>query len=389
MPSAPRRAEVRQRLLAAAGRAFGSGVRPSRAPRRILVLRPDHIGDVLLSAPALGALQATFPDAELTYLVGPWSAEVARRGPPVRVQTLSYPGFTRRPKANLAAPYAVLGQAAVALRRQAYDLGVVLRPDHWWGALLALTAGIPTRLGFDLPETRPLLSHPLPFDPRQHAAEQGLALAAYAADLYGRPVQAVSGAPSFCIHQAEHAAAARLLAQDGITGAPGALVGIQPSSGAALKSWPRAWWAALADRCRAAGLEVLLLGGPEDASLLASIRALQADPSPALSGQSLAVSAAVYARCRVLVGLDGGGPHLAEAVGTPTVRLYGPASAAKYGPWPPHADQRVLMTRALACVPCGHLQDPPCGASRLPACLLSLSVEDVFAAVTDLLFSTR
>jgi hypothetical protein len=67
------------------------------------------------------------------------------------------------------------------------------------------------------------------------------------------------------------------------------------------------------------------------------------------------------------------------------VRLYGPASPAQYGPWPPRADQRVLMTRALACVPCGHLEDPPCGAGRMPACLLSLSVDEVVAAAMDLL----
>jgi ADP-heptose:LPS heptosyltransferase len=275
------------------------------------------------------------------------------------------------------------------LRRHTYDLAVVLRPDHWWGALLALAAGIPTRVGFDLPETRPLLSHALPLDPRQHAAEQALALAADVADLFGRPVPRVPEAPAFCVRQEEHAAAARLLARHGLTGAPGRLVGIQPSSGAALKSWPRAWWAALSDRLRAAGLEVALLGGPEDASLLASIRTLQVAPAPALSGQPLGVSAAVYARCAVLVGLDGGGPHLAAAVGVPTVRLYGPASPAKYGPWPPRQDQRVLLARGLACVPCGHLEGPPCGARHLPACLLAHGVDEVFTAVTDLLFSAR
>jgi heptosyltransferase-2/heptosyltransferase-3 len=351
-------------------------------------VRPDHIGDVLLSTPALGALRATFPEAELTYLVGPWSAEVARRGPPVHVQTLSFPGFTRRPKANLLAPYAILGRAAVGLRRKRFDLAVVLRPDHWWGALLALAAGIPTRVGFDVPETQPLLSHSLRLDPQRHAAEQALALAAYVAELSGRDLTTLAAEPTFRLCEAEHRAAASLLAERGLD-VTRALVGIQPSSGAALKSWPVAAWAELADRLREAGLEVLLIGGPDDTSLLASIRTHQAAPAVALSGQSLGVSAALYARCAVLVGLDGGGPHLAAAVGTPTVRLYGPASPAQYGPWPPRGDQRVLMTRALACAPCGHLENPPCGAPRLPACLLALEVDEVFAAITDLLFSTR
>jgi hypothetical protein len=49
----------------------------------------------------------------------------------------------------------------------------------------------------------------------------------------------------------------------------------------------------------------------------------------------------------------------------------------------------VLLARGLACVPCGHLEGPPCGARHLPACLLAHGVDEVFTAVTDLLFSAR
>jgi ADP-heptose:LPS heptosyltransferase len=107
---------------------------------------------------------------------------------------------------------------------------------------------------------------------------------------------------------------------------------------------------------------------------------------PALqSGQTLAVSAAIYERCRVLVAPDSGAAHLAAAVGTPSVRLYGPASASVYGPWPARSDQRVLVTDALACVPCGNLESPPCGALSSPACMLALGPAEVTRIVTDLL----
>jgi ADP-heptose:LPS heptosyltransferase len=188
--------------------------------------------------------------------------------------------------------------------------------------------------------------------------------------------------------ETEQAAAARLLAERTL-GTDRPLVAIQPSSGAALKTWPLAWWAALADRLRTAAFDVVLLGAPEDRTLLAHIQALQAQPVPALAGHSLGVSAALYARCALVVGVDGGGPHLAAAMGTPTVRLYGPASPLQYGPWPPRDDQRVLMTRALTCVPCGDLENPPCGATHLPACMLALGVDEVVAAATDLVAMTR
>ncbi|MCA1644278.1 MAG: hypothetical protein LC797_02025 [Chloroflexi bacterium] len=85
--------------------------------------------------------------------------------------------------------------------------------------------------------------------------------------------------------------------------------------------------------------------------------------------------------CALLVAPDSGAAHLAAALGTPTVRLYGPAAIEAFGPWPARPDQHVLLTRGLACVPCGELQSPPCGAKTLPACLLALSVEDVLNAV--------
>lgn len=87
------------------------------APRRVLVIRPDHLGDVLLTGPTLSRLRALWPDADVTLLVGPWCADVAERLPGVdRVRTLDFPYFDRRPRASLLAPYRRLLAAARALR---------------------------------------------------------------------------------------------------------------------------------------------------------------------------------------------------------------------------------------------------------------------------------
>jgi ADP-heptose:LPS heptosyltransferase len=102
-------------------------------------------------------------------------------------------------------------------------------------------------------------------------------------------------------------------------------------------------------------------------------------------GQSLAVTAALYARAALVIGPDGGPAHLAAAVGTPTIRLYGPAPVARFGPWPPRADQVVLVDASLACVPCGVLDNPPCGARTEPACMLALGVSEVLDAARRVL----
>ena len=129
------------------------------------------------------------------------------------------------------------------------------------------------------------------------------------------------------------------------------------------------------------------MGGPEDGRLLAAVQARMAHaPVPTAFGQPLGVTAAMYQRCALLVGLDGGGAHLAAAVGTPTLRLYGPAPSSVFGPWPPgQPHQRVLAADGLACVPCGHLEAPPCGATTLPACMLALGVDDVLEAAAKMM----
>ena len=384
-----KRTKLRLRLLRLAGRALAPGLAappapglaaPAPQPRRVLLLRPDHIGDVLLTAPAVALLRASLPAAHLTYLVGPWSEAAARNGPHVdSLRTLRFPGFTRKPKLNPVAPYLLLARQAARLRREAYELAVIFRPDHWWGALLALAAGIPLRVGSDTPETTPLLTHVHPAQQPEHAAEQALRVARLA--LEAATIAPIEPARSTIFRVGHDAAAAaddlwrrQSLAQQRV-------VAIHPSAGAPLKSWPVDRWAALAEALLGTGTQVVLVGAPEDGPLLSTILEHMNQRVPIIHGQSLDVSAAIYQRSRLVVTVDSGAAHLAAAVGTPTVRLYGPAPPASFGPWPPRHDQRVLMTSKLACAPCGDLEAPPCGALALPACMLALGVDDVLNSI--------
>lgn len=373
-------------MLRLAARGLGPVVaQPAATPTRVLLLRPDHIGDVLMTAPAIALLRASLPAASLTYVVGPWSVEAARNGPAVdSLRTLAYPGFTRRPNTNLVAPYTLLVRTAARLRRERFDLAVIFRPDHWWGALLALAAGIPLRIGGDTPETRLLLTHAQPVLHTRHATEQALSLARLT--LVATGVQAVEPhAPrTFRLSDAAQTTADALWNEWRLVGRR--VVAIQPSAGAVLKSWPVTRWARLADRLAERGMAVLLVGAPADLALLKEVESRVTRPLAGVAcGQGLEVSAAIYQRSAVLVAPDGGAAHVAAVVGTPTVRLYGPAPVDVFGPWPPRSDQRVLIDSHLACSPCGYLEGPPCGATALPACLLALGVEDVLNAVGALL----
>jgi ADP-heptose:LPS heptosyltransferase len=385
LPSAQRNQllnSARLSLLQLAGPVLSRQIPPRSAEvRRVLLVRPDHVGDVLLTASAIALLCESLPWAQLTYVVGPWSVEVAAHGPSVdRLRTLAYPGFTRRKNANPLAPYALLVREAARLRRERYDLAVVFRPDHWWGALLALAAGIPVRVGGDTPETAPLLTHRSPTVAGRHTAEDAIAIAHSALEALGSKAAQPTDVTVFRVSDAARTVAAEFWLRNALDGRQ--VVALQPSAGAPLKSWPTDHWAQLADQLGEQGLAVLLVGGPGDGPLLQDVRArMTRSPAAVTCDQSLDVAAALYQRCSVLVGVDGGAAHLAAAVGTPTVRLYGPAPADVFGPWPPRKDQRVLVTSALACVPCGQLAAPPCGATALPACMLALGVDEVLKAI--------
>jgi ADP-heptose:LPS heptosyltransferase len=346
----------------------------------VLAIRPDHVGDVLLTAPAIGLLRASLPAAHLSYLVGPWSLAAARNGPVVdEVRTLVFPGFTRHGNANLLAPYLTLIHQAARLHREGYDLAVVLRDDHWWGALLALAAGIPLRVGGDTPETRPVLTHAASPRPGSAWGEQALDVARLAIRVAGAQCVGLEHVPQFVVSAAAHTFADGLWLRHGLHSRR--VVGIHPAAGAPLKSWPIERWSRLADRLIDAGLDVVLIGAPEDAGLLSAIANRMRGHGPRFYGQPLDVSGAIYARCALVVTVDSGAGHLAAAVGTPTVRLFGPASPSVFGPWPNVSGQRALIASGLACAPCGSLESPPCGARALPACMLALEVDDVLNAV--------
>jgi ADP-heptose:LPS heptosyltransferase len=365
--------------LLPAARRHGAPPPSKRNACRLLLIRPDHLGDVLLASPAVAALRQALPRAHLTMLVGPWSEEVAQRGAQVdEVQTCEFPGFSRQPKRNILEPYRLLLAEAGRLRGH-FDVAVVLRPDHWWGALLAAMAGVPLRLGYDTPATRPFLTDALPMPSHTHAVQLNLALAARAAELVGLegPLPAAPSAlhPIFRLTDEERAWAAGIARQ-----AQGPLVMLHPSSGSPLKSWPMERWAAVADRLAKRGARVVITGGAVNRVDHSRVAAAARSSPMLLAGvTSLGQLGALAELCALAVGTDNGPLHLAAAFGRRSVRLYGPTDEAIFGPWGPPADH-VALTNSLPCRPCGNLASPPCGAHQEPPCMLGIEVGRVVDA---------
>jgi len=402
----------RQRLRLMLLRAFAalsSPLRPDGVPAlpaapRILVIRPDHVGDLLFATPALRVLRKAFPDAHLTCMVGPWGRAVLESNPHLNeIIVCEFPAFERKPKASLFAPYRTLWEWAVRLRSLHFDMAIVLRFDHWWGALLAYLAGIPCRVGYAVPECKPFLNQAVPYTSQRHEVQQNLTLVEQAVqNCTGEPrnearlpfddstntAPKASGeclAPTeFPVLSEDQEHIARYLAQRGVP-ADEDLVAIHPGAGAAVKLWRPEAWAEVADvlvdRCE---VNIVITGSGGELDLAWSVYAqMHSEAIVAAGDTTLGRLAALFQRCRLVMGPDCGPLHLAVATGTPTVHLYGPVDPQKFGPWG-EPEKHVVLTSDRECIPCNRLDY---SAEELPShpCVREISTKAVLEAAQKLL----
>jgi len=371
-----------------------------RAPRRLLIVKPDHLGDVLLLTPALLWLREALPDAHLTLLVGPWAADAVHGNTSFdSLLFCPFPGFTRRPKPSWLQPYVLLIQTALLLRAGHYDAALIARDDHWWGALLALLAGVPRRIGFAARDVEPLLTEALPYAPREHVAIQCLQLVAH---LIGQPIQQSAGAPHDApvipltaapspltdgsiypavapITDDDERWAARWLHQHDLS-TQTRLIAVHPGAGGAAKLWVTGRWAMVIDALIAEGWQVIVTGGPTERELVDAIVLRLAQPPLILAGEAkLGQIAALYRHCRVVVGVDSGPLHLARTTGTPTVTLYGPIDHHRFGPWGVPGKHHVVRS-GLWCSPCHAVDSCPRG-TRPAECMTKIAVASVLEAI--------
>lgn len=374
------RQDARLGLLRIASMRYGRTETPEPA-RELLLIRPDHLGDLLFVTPALRALRRALPAVRLTLLVGPWNEALARGFPEVdAVLTCAFPGFERRPKESLLAPYRLLADEARRLRRQRFDAAVVLRFDHWWGAWLAAEAGISRRIGYDRPETRPFLTETIPYAADRHEALQNARLLETLALGLGDGL----GPTHYAVADGDRAwAAAWLAAQGARPGRP--LVAIHLGAGAAVKQWPAARWAAAAQRLATRhAADIVITGGPGERALAdAFVTAAGLPVLDAVGKTTLGQLAALLARCEVVLGSDSGPLHLAVAVGAPTVHLFGPVDAERFGPWGAPGRQAVIRS-GWPCVPCNRLDWGPHELAA-HACMAAITEAQVCQAADTIL----
>ena len=397
-----RRQQVRRLLLRAGGQALGGrqgqqeAPAPGDVPRRLLLIRPDHLGDVLWLTPALRSLRQGYSEAAITVAIGPWSKPIlADNRDYDRLLTIDFPGFTRRPKGNPLAPYRLLRETAQELRAHRFDAALILRDDHWWGGLLAATAGIPRRIGFAHPDVTPFLTDALPLPSGEHTAFGNLRLVDALLRIVGQPTPnhgSIDAANAPLDHPlvftapevAERHAAALLAPLDNTK----PIVAIHASAGVPVKLWDEARLALVADRlAEEYGAQIVLTGSKGDEGLTGAVAAAMTTAPPLdLTGRTdIPELVALYRRCALVIGPDSGALHLAVAAAVSTIHLYGPADPIRFGPWGDPQRQRVISA-GMHCSRCGDLSPT---RPRGTACMLAIGPDKVLAAARRLLDHDR
>lgn len=361
---------------------------------RILLVRPDHLGDLVMTTPVLQALREALPQAHITMMVGPWSREVVARHPAIdELLTCPFPGFRRAAQKPLA-PYTLLLQTARQLQRGQYDLAINLRPDFWWGAALLYLAGIPRRIGYDIAPNTPFLTHALPFPQPEHATVSNLRLISAGLQALDHTPLAEPYTPErypeqFTVTPEELNWVEGRLHSAGIAEETPIVV-IHPGTGAAVKLWRTEAWTHCVNWLTATSspLQVVLSGSPSERPMLEEI-AQDIKPAPLLiSDMSVGQLAALLQRAKLVLGVDNGPLHLATAQNTPTVTIFGPTDKRIFGPWGP-APRHIVIASQQRCpgcpmIPCGRLDF---GLEELAAhpCVRSVPEQRVEEAISQLL----
>lgn len=351
----------------------------AEALKRVLVVKLRHHGDVLLSSPVFTVIKRHAPHAEIDALVYDDTREMLSLHPAIAELHAIGRAWRKLPLARkLRAEWGLLRQ----LRARHYDLIVHLTENPrgaWLARLLGPRYAVAPEQRARGRLWRKSFSHlyRVPGKANRHTVEVNLdalrRIGMYP-DESERSLVLVPGV------EAERAVDERLAA---LGLADKGFVHLHPASRWQFKCWPAERNAALIDALAARGERIVLTAAPSDAEL-ALVRAIRERCKAEvvdLSGQlTLKQLAALTARAKLFIGVDSAPMHIAAAMQTPVVALFGPSGELEWAPW--RVPCRVVTSTVHSCRPCGL---DGCGGGKVSECLTTLPVSQVLEAVDALM----
>jgi lipopolysaccharide heptosyltransferase II len=332
--------------------------------RKVLVIRLRSIGDTVLTTPALLSLRRFLPQAKIHILLDDWVAPVLD-GSSLVDRVISIPRRGKSARARMARE----------LHRTSYDVVYNLHGGTT-ATFLARASGAKHRVGYEHYQYARLHNHLAPA-PQQiwartilHSVEQQLALVGWT----GVPVTDRPLTQLIVTEKAELAVSAKLAAHNLQRNQSLAL--IHPAAALETKRWPVENFARVAEEIARRELTPVVIVSPNERQLLESLTAKSSERIIGFDDLSLPEVTALAARARLFVGNDSGIAHIAAAVATPCVIIFGSSNVDHWRPWTNGKSE--VVRNEMSCQPCpGYF----CAEFEKPECILSVPLERVIAAI--------
>jgi heptosyltransferase II len=298
--------------------------------KRVLILTKHRfLGDTIVAVPLLRAVRECYPEAEISLLTGTGAAQILENCPYLDAIRTYEPGSNARTRQG---EWRLLRSLWKEMRqvREAHRPDLVILSDRSFrSAMGALWSGSKTRVGFDTEGRGHLLTHKVAYDRERLEVECNLDLLR----ALGQSHREFFSRPELFVTEAECSLGQKKLWQgDG----GGCFIGMQPGASHAYKNWPIERFAIVAETLlKKHKAQLVLLGGPEEKAAAEALQALlpaQQKTILDLTGKTtLRETMGVLSQLRLFVGNDTGVSHIAAALGTPTVTIFGPTPATKWG----------------------------------------------------------
>lgn len=345
--------------------------------RNILLIQLGDIGDVVLTTPTIRAVKETCPGARVSILVFRPYGSLLAADPDVHEVIEA-----ARIRGSLFQRLREAVAFARRLRQRHYDLVIDLRTGDR-GAILSFLTGAPVRVGcqgirqqfwHELLFTKIIRKLKVAPPPVHPGADQSLRV------VRELGISTEDSTPRLYVAPADRQRAAALLAEAGL--APGtSMVTVNPFSRWKYKEWSNAKWEEVLDRLwEAHRIPAVLIGSSEEAAGCGEIVAGREGRAVTLAGKTtLGELAAILSMSSLHLGVDSAAPHIAAAVGTPTVTIHGPSD---WRAWRIVDERHRVVSAAMDCVPCSMTGCEGSGRSR---CLDDLTAEPVIRTALKLL----
>ena len=327
----------------------------------ILIIKPGAIGDLIQLTPVIRALAARYPGARITLLVGTRATATLFQHNPYVAETLV---FDRRGEHRSLSSLLTFWQR---IRRLKYDLVIHFQRSNLKTWFLA-TAALPCRvLVYHKAKNRSV-----------HVVDNYLdTLAPLGISGQNRDLELAVG-------KDDERFAEELFSVNGYSGK--IVIALNPGASHPVNRWSVERFAALADALvEGLSAKIIITGGPEDSALAEAISSGAVSRPLVLCGKvTLLQLGAILKKCDLLISGDTGPLHLATAVGTRVVALFGAADPARTGPV--GMGHRVIQAEGVTCRPC---RSRVCAGNLERECMEKITVHEVFNAVMDMVKPTR